>query len=64
LAKGQAEGLAEGQARAVVKVLEARGISVSAELRAQILSCGDLRLLERWLGRAVTAASAEAVVTD
>jgi hypothetical protein len=51
------EGLAEGRARAVVEVLEARRISVSDADRDVILSCRDDNTITRWLTRA-------AVITD
>lgn len=63
VAEGRAEGLAEGRAeeavRAVLTVLEARGIEISETARGRITQCVDPDLLEVWLRRAVTAESAE-----
>ena len=60
-AEGVAAGRAEGVAAAVLDILDVRGLSVSDELRARVLACRDLALLDGWLRRAVTVASAEAV---
>ncbi|MBI4613178.1 MAG: hypothetical protein HY720_06165 [Planctomycetes bacterium] len=56
-AKGKAEGRAEGKAEDIVTVLQARGLSVSEDVRARILACRDLPTLESWLARAVTVSS-------
>ncbi len=58
-AEGRAEGEARGKAEAVVAVLRARGLEVSAEAEARLLACRDLALLDRWLRQAATAASAD-----
>ncbi|MCG5053706.1 MAG: hypothetical protein KA712_12155 [Myxococcales bacterium] len=71
-AEGKAEGEAEGEARgqreasasALLTVLEARGFSVSPDLRRRIFGCTDLEQLGRWLRAAVTAESAEAALAD
>jgi len=60
-AEGKAEGTAEGEARAVLRVMECRGLAVSAEQRERILRCSDLAILEHWLERAVAADTAEQV---
>ena len=66
-----AEGEARGEARGVIRgelrraaasdltVLEARELSVTAEVRARIEGCQDLEVLQHWLTRAVTAAAAD-----
>ncbi|MGW5410808.1 hypothetical protein [Actinomadura geliboluensis] len=63
LAEGRAEGLAEaraeGAARAVLIVLEARGITVSGETRQRITSCMDTDQLECWAKRAALVDKAE-----
>jgi hypothetical protein len=41
----------------VLAVFEVRGLAVSAEDRARILDCKDVAELDRWLRKAVTAAS-------
>jgi hypothetical protein len=61
-ARGQARGEARGEARSVLTVLETRGLVVPPAVREQILACTDLDLLQTWLRRAVSAATAEDVV--
>ena len=50
-----AEGEARGEAKAVIAVLDARGIAVSDEARARIEGCSDPSQLEKWVRLAVTA---------
>ncbi len=52
----------EAKAKAVLTVLEARGLAVSEDVRRRILSCDDQPKLERWLRKAVTAMSADEAV--
>lgn len=59
---GEARGEARGEGRAVLTVLEARGVPVPTAVREQILACTDLTQLETWLRRALTATSAEDVI--
>lgn len=54
-AEGRAEGRAEGLGRAVLEVLEARGLSVTDEQREMVTRCADVDTLLAWLQRAVTA---------
>ncbi|MGI5203548.1 hypothetical protein ACQEU6_18490 [Spirillospora sp. CA-108201] len=54
-AEGRAESEARGVAKSVLKVLDARGLSVSDEMREQILACTDQVQLDQWLFRAVKA---------
>jgi hypothetical protein len=61
LAEGRAEGRTEGEGRAVLIVLETRGVAVPAEVREKILACPDLDQLAAWLRRAVTATTIEDV---
>jgi len=51
-------GRVEGKAEAVLAILEARGLSVSADERARIFASGNDAELDRWLRRAVTIGSA------
>jgi hypothetical protein len=44
-------GVAEGEAEAVVIILESAGLSLTAEDRARITDCTDLDQLDAWLGR-------------
>jgi hypothetical protein len=53
-AEGFAEGLAGGQAKAILRVLERRGVAVPDEVRHQVRRCTDLAQLETWLVNAVT----------
>jgi hypothetical protein len=61
-AEGKAEGNAEGKAAAILMVLAARGVAVDSETRARIAACADADLLDRWIARAATAASAKDVI--
>jgi hypothetical protein len=61
-AEGQAEGEAKGKALAVIAILETRGLSAPPEVRERIVACRDLPTLDRWLGRALTAATAAGVI--
>jgi hypothetical protein len=51
-------------AEAILKVLEARGVAVSADQRQEILRCHDRDRLDRWLRRAVLASSAGEVTSE
>jgi hypothetical protein len=64
VAQGRDEGRAEGEARALLKVLKARGIEVSPDVQERILACTDLAVLDAWLARAVTAKSASEVIGE
>ncbi|HVG57942.1 MAG TPA: hypothetical protein VNA24_05265 [Hyalangium sp.] len=59
LQQGREEGHLEGERRALLKVLEARGLSVEGAARRRVLACTDLEQLERWLSRAVTVQSVQ-----
>jgi hypothetical protein len=48
--------------RAVLIVLDARGVQVPEAVREQILACTDLAQLDVWLRRAVTASTADEVI--
>jgi len=58
-----AKGRADGRARAVLEVLDARGLAVSAQQRQQVLDCKDVDALGRWLRRAVTVRQAADLFT-
>jgi predicted transposase/invertase (TIGR01784 family) len=58
-ARGEARGEAKGKANAILAVLSARSIAVSAEARARIEACKDLSTLDRWIARAAVVAAAE-----
>jgi hypothetical protein len=57
--QGRVEGEAKGEARAVLAVLDARGIDVPDDARARIVGCSDLDRLEAWVRRAVTVRSVD-----
>jgi hypothetical protein len=61
--EGKKLGIDEGKAveaqRFVLRVLDRRGLEVSAEQRARVEACRDLALLERWLDQAILAASTD-----
>jgi hypothetical protein len=48
----------------VLAVLAARGLEVSAPVRAVIAGATDVELLRRWHARAITAASADEAVRE
>lgn len=50
-------GKAEGKAESILAVLEARGMSITAEERARVLNSKDVAELDRWLKRAVSVAN-------
>ncbi|MFC7728261.1 hypothetical protein [Actinomadura keratinilytica] len=54
-----AEGKAEGEAKSVLLILEARGIKATQEQRQRVLDCTDLDQLETWVRRAATVSSAD-----
>lgn len=54
-----AEGKAEGQALALLKVLHARGIDMPEATRERIATCTDSEQLDTWICRAATADSVE-----
>ncbi|NPC85899.1 hypothetical protein HPC49_47905, partial [Pyxidicoccus fallax] len=57
--EGLQEGLQEGEKRALLEVLDARGLEVDAEARQRILECTRPAQLKSWLRRAVTAKSVQ-----
>ncbi|WP_143082614.1 hypothetical protein [Nonomuraea wenchangensis] len=61
IAKGRAKSKAAGTARAIVVMLEGRGLSVSDEVRNRVLSCEDQDTLDAWVLRAITVETAEAL---
>ena len=51
-----------GHARAVLTVLDARGLVVPDDVRDRVLACNDTGLLDIWLRRAITAATVDDVI--
>jgi hypothetical protein len=64
LAEGLAEGRAEEAARAVLTALRVRGIAVPDAARERILAQKEPETLERWLERAIVAASLAEVLDE
>jgi hypothetical protein len=60
-AKGRAEGQASAAAEAVLRVLAARGISVSETTAARVRECRDLERLNAWLELAVRVEKADSL---
>jgi len=52
------------KAESILTVLAARGFAVSDIVRARVLGCKDLSVLDRWLARAVTASSDADVIAN
>ena len=59
-----AQGRAEAAAHALLTVLRARGLTVPDAARERILSQKDPERLERWLEKAIVAASVAAVLDE
>jgi hypothetical protein len=53
-ARGEAKGEARGEAKAIMTVLESRGLTISEDVRARILACTDIDQLDAWLRRVGT----------
>lgn len=64
LAEGEAKGEVKGEARALLAALRARGVPVPDAARERILAEKDPDRLERWVERAVIAASLVEVLDD
>jgi protein-disulfide isomerase-like protein with CxxC motif len=63
-AVGKAEGRVEATTEAIVKILEARGLTVNAIERETILACHDPKRLDRWLRRVAEVSSAEELTNE
>jgi hypothetical protein len=59
-----AQGLTEGEARALPTALRARGIAVPEATRERILAQKDPEQLDRWLEKAVVATSLAEVLGE
>jgi predicted transposase YdaD len=62
--EGRKEGRHEGELAALLEVLDARGLKVSAAVRKQILACTDPAQLKHWLRKAATAESAQELFSN
>jgi hypothetical protein len=58
------QGIAEGKAEAVLKLLDARHLAPSTERWQQVASCTDAEQLDVWFDRAITAGTAAEVFAD
>jgi hypothetical protein len=61
-AEGEADGESRGESRAVLAVLEARGVEVPPDARERITGCTDRTVLAAWIRRAATAHRVEEVL--
>ncbi|NRQ37903.1 hypothetical protein HII36_39650 [Nonomuraea sp. NN258] len=61
LTEGQVKGRAEGEAEALLAVLEARNLAVNPEVKARIAGCKDAQQLDKWVRRAATAHSIDEI---
>ncbi|WP_326820107.1 hypothetical protein [Streptosporangium sp. NBC_01756] len=59
VAEGREEGRAEGETKALLAVLSARGIDVSDDARERITNCTDIDQIEAWIRLAATANSTD-----
>lgn len=62
--EGRQEGMVAGAAASLLRILEARGLSVSGAQREEILRCRDLERLNRWLQRAVLASRTDEILAE
>jgi predicted transposase YdaD len=64
IAEGEAKGEARGKAEAVLKLLEARGLTPTNEQRQQVTSSTNPVQLDLWFDRAIIAGTAAEVFAD
>jgi hypothetical protein len=62
--QGLEKGRAEERALNIVRLLEKRGLAVSATERSRITGCTDLTTLDRWFDRAVTVTDTSELFVD
>jgi hypothetical protein len=58
------KSFAQGEAKALLRVLDRRLLTVSDDQRERILTCTDIATLEGWLDKAVTASSADELFAE
>jgi hypothetical protein len=63
-AEGRAEARAQGPAAMFLRILTVRGLEVPNHIRERVLACTDLKQLEAWADKAVTATSVQDVFSD
>ncbi|MBO0803408.1 MAG: hypothetical protein J2P25_10100 [Nocardiopsaceae bacterium] len=62
--EGRQTGLAEAKAEDLLKLIDARGISVTGKQREQVTASAGLAALDTWFDRALTAETAEGIFRD
>lgn len=62
--EGREEGRASGRADVLLRIAERRGWALGEALRARIVDCRDVALLDRWVDRALDAATVDEVFSD
>ena len=62
-AEGEERGRAQGEAAMVLRVLTARGFTVTDDIRQRVQACTDLDQIEAWGDRAATAGSLDEIFT-
>lgn len=62
--KGQFEGRAAAMATSVFDVLDARGVTLSSEVRERVQSSSDLEQLRRWVRRAAVITNADELFNE
>jgi hypothetical protein len=55
------QGRADGERRIILRILTARGLPLSDEIRDRVATCTDTDQLEAWADRAATADSVEEI---
>jgi hypothetical protein len=63
-AEGRAEGEAKGEAKAVLRILNRRKVAVDDAARQRIESCTNVKTLETWLDRSLTATTVGELFQD
>jgi hypothetical protein len=58
------QGIAEGEAKALLKLLDGRGLAPTEEQRHRVISSTDRAQLDLWIDRAITASTAAEVFAD
>ncbi|WP_067467751.1 hypothetical protein [Nocardia amamiensis] len=62
--RGKAEGRAEGEAAALLRILRTRGFTMSEAIASRIAECTDLDQINIWIDRAVTADSLDEILAE
>jgi hypothetical protein len=57
-------GALQGEAHALLRILERRGLALDSSLRARVVACDDRAVLDAWLDRAATATTVREVFDD